>query len=186
MNKDIFGHSWGDLPMIFTVSLIKIIGKWPHFLHKKSCGQEAIYHSVLMLHAHYVDLIMSAMASPITSLTIVYSIVYSGADQRKHQSSASLAFVRGIHRWPVNSLHKRPVTRKMFPFDDVIMCILQILAPAQKHLAPAQKHLQLILFKEILRFFFTTSDLDSLCFNWWKMCISFNNDTVAPKQVALS
>ena len=46
---------------------------------------------------------------------------YSGADQRKHQSSASLAFVRGIHRGPVNSLHKWPVTRKMFPFDDVIM-----------------------------------------------------------------
>ena len=42
-------------------------------------------------------------------------------DQRKHQSSASLAFVWGIHRWPVNSPHKWPVTRKMFPFDDVIM-----------------------------------------------------------------
>ena len=44
-----------------------------------------------------------------------------GADQRMHQRSASLAFVKGIHRWPVNSPHKRPVTRKMFPFDDVIM-----------------------------------------------------------------
>ena len=43
------------------------------------------------------------------------------AHQRKHQSSASLAFVRGIHRRPVNSPHKWPVTRKMFPFDDVIM-----------------------------------------------------------------
>ena len=64
---------------------------------------------------------MSAMASQINSLTIVYSIVYSGADQRKHQSTASLAFVWGIHRWPVNSPHKGPVTRKMFPFDDVIM-----------------------------------------------------------------
>ena len=60
-------------------------------------------------------------ASQITSLTIVYSTVYSDADQRKHQSSASLAFVRGIHRGPVNSPHKWPVTRKMFPFDDVIM-----------------------------------------------------------------
>ena len=62
-----------------------------------------------------------AMASQITSLTIVYSSFYSGANQRKHQSSASLAFVRGIHRWPVNSPHKGPVTRKMFPFGDVIM-----------------------------------------------------------------
>ena len=53
---------------------------------------------------------MGAMASQITSLTIVYSTVYSGADQRKHQSSASLAFVRGIHRWPVNCPHKGPVS----------------------------------------------------------------------------
>ena len=66
---------------------------------------------------------MSLMASQITSLTIVYSTVYSGVNQRKHQSSASLAFMRGIHRGPVNSPHKWPVTRKMFPFDDVIMII---------------------------------------------------------------
>ena len=72
---------------------------------------------------HYNDAIMGAIASQITSLTSVYSIVYSGADQRKHQSSASLAFVRGIHRGPVNSPHKWPVTRKMFPFDDVIMML---------------------------------------------------------------
>ena len=64
---------------------------------------------------------MNAMASQDTSLTIVYSTVYSGVDEKTHQSSASLAFVRGIHRWPVNSPHKGPVTRKMFPFDDVIM-----------------------------------------------------------------
>ena len=70
---------------------------------------------------HYDDVTMSLMASQITSLTIVYSTVYWGADQRKHQSSASLAFVRGIHRGPVNSPHKWPVTRKMFPFDDAIM-----------------------------------------------------------------
>ena len=70
---------------------------------------------------HYNDVIMSAMACQITSLTIVYSTVYSGAERRKHQSSVSLAFVRGIHRRPVNSLHKWPVMRKMFPFHDVIM-----------------------------------------------------------------
>ena len=69
---------------------------------------------------------MRVMVSQITSLTIVYSSVYSGADQRKHQSSASLAFVRGIHRWLVNSLHKGPVTQKMFPFDDVIMLSWQL------------------------------------------------------------
>ena len=70
---------------------------------------------------HYGDVIMGAIASQITSLTIVYSTIYSDADQRKHQSSASLAFVRGIPRGPVNSPHKEPVMRKMFPFDDVIM-----------------------------------------------------------------
>ena len=70
---------------------------------------------------HYNDVIMSAMASQVTSLTIVYSTVYSDADQRTKQSSVSLAFLRGIHRWPVNSTHKGPVTRKKFPFDDVIM-----------------------------------------------------------------
>ena len=70
---------------------------------------------------HYSDVTMDTMASQITSLTIVYSTVYSSAHQRKHQSSKPLAFVRGIHRRPVNSPHKGPVTRKMFPFNDVIM-----------------------------------------------------------------
>ena len=64
---------------------------------------------------------MGTVTSQITSPTIVHSTVYSGADQRKHQSSASLAFVWGIHRGPVNSPHKWPVTRKMLQFDDVIM-----------------------------------------------------------------
>ena len=73
------------------------------------------------LSIHYNDVMMGAIASQITSLAIVYSIVYSAADHRKHQSSASPAFVRGIHRRPVNSPHKWPATRKMFSFDDVIM-----------------------------------------------------------------
>ena len=61
------------------------------------------------------------MASQITGVSVIYSIIYSCADQRKHQSSVSLVFVRGVHRWPMNSPHKGPVTRKMFPSDDVIM-----------------------------------------------------------------
>ena len=73
----------------------------------------------------YGAVIMGAMASQITNLTIVYSSVYfrhrRRRRRRKHQSSASLAFVRGVHRWPVNSPHKESITRKMFPFDDVIM-----------------------------------------------------------------
>ena len=90
---------------------------------------------------HYSDVIMITMASQITSLRIVYSIDYSGADQRKHQGSASLAFVRGIHRWPVISPHKWQVTRKTFPFDDVIMigailhigCLVKNCAPLLSH-----------------------------------------------------
>ena len=70
---------------------------------------------------HYNDVIISTIASQITSLTIVFSTVYSDVAQRKHQSATSLPFERGIHRGPVNSPHKWPVTRKMFPFDDVIM-----------------------------------------------------------------
>ena len=77
---------------------------------------------------HYCNVIMGAIASLITSITSVYSTIHSGADQRKHQSSASLAFVREIHRRPMNSLHKWPVTRKMFLLDDAIMscCIMAV------------------------------------------------------------
>ena len=87
------------------------IHRWPQYPSRKE------------LVMHYDDVIMGAIASKITSLTVVYSTVYSGADQSKHQSSASLAFVWGIHRGPGNSPHKWPVTRKMFPFNDVIMAI---------------------------------------------------------------
>ena len=88
-------------------------------LCREKPGSDVIGHRCL----HYDDVIMTILASHITSLTVVYSIVYSGVNQRKHQSSASLAFVREIHRGPVNFPHKWPVTRKMFPFDDVIMLI---------------------------------------------------------------
>ena len=100
----------------------KILNAWPRPIWLTS-----VYHTGKNLRStvnHYDDVTMGGMASQITSLTIVYSTVYSGADQRKHQSPVSLAFVRGIHRGPVNSPHKWPVTRKLFPFDDVIMITL--------------------------------------------------------------
>ena len=75
----------------------------------------------IMVSFHYSDVIMITMVSQITGVWCVYLTVCSGADQRKHQSSASLAFVKGFHRWPVNSPHQGPVIRKMFQFDDVIM-----------------------------------------------------------------
>ena len=110
-------------------ALVQIMD-WPRTCKQSLIEAKVVQFSVprswwvngtLNFKTHYNNVIMSAIASQITSLTIVYSSVYSGADQRKHQSSASLAFVRGIHRRPVNSPHKGPVTRKMFPFDDVIM-----------------------------------------------------------------
>ena len=98
---------------------MRSLWKWAHFLLRR------FYHwlfSLLQcLWLHYNDVIMSAMASQIASLTILYSTVYTGADQRKHQSSMSLAFVQGIQWWPVNSPHKGPVSWKMFPFDEAIM-----------------------------------------------------------------
>ena len=69
---------------------------------------------------------MSVMASQITGVLIVCSAIGAGADQRKHQSSASLAFVREIHRSTVDSPHKGPVMWKMFPFDDIIMNCLKV------------------------------------------------------------
>ena len=86
-------------------------------------------------------IIMSAMASQITSLAIVYSTVYSGADPRKHQSSASLGFMRGIQRWPMNSPHKWPVTRKMVPFGDVIMNILSFVPRTLPSQSPSRHSL---------------------------------------------
>ena len=67
------------------------------------------------LRFYYSDVIVGVMVSEITNLTFVYSTVYSGTDQRKHQSSASLAFVQGIYRWPM--------MQKMFPFHYVIMLV---------------------------------------------------------------
>ena len=85
-----------------------------------------IWHVItqyLYMHSskYHNDVIMNEMASQITSLTIVYWTVVSDADPRTYQSSALLAFMRGIHQVPLNSPHKWPVTRKIFPSDDVIM-----------------------------------------------------------------
>ena len=74
------------------------------------------------LSLHYIDVMMRAIASQITGVSMVFPTVR--LDQRKQQSSAPLALVRGIHRSPVDSPQKKPVTWRMFPFDDVIMILL--------------------------------------------------------------
>ena len=78
-------------------------------------------------HFHYIDVIMTTMASQITSLTVVYSIVYSDADKKTSKLRVTGLCV-GNSPGPVNSPHKGPVTRKVFPFDDVIM-LLDICLP---------------------------------------------------------
>ena len=92
--------------IIITIVIIIIICYY-HY-HYNHCYYHYYYFQLYTCCAkmdvvHYRDVIMGVTASQITSLTIVFSTVYSDADQRKHQSSASLAFVRGIHRRPVNS-----------------------------------------------------------------------------------
>ena len=129
---------------------------------------------------------MSAMSSPITGVSIVYPNVCSGVDQRKHQRSASLAFVRGIHRWPANCPHKGPVTRKMFPFDDVIMCIYC----GMYYIRPLTINFNVQKWLWIMKLLFTLSEIplstytatdkfnvrglpvytciNGLCYHWWK------------------
>ena len=112
----------GRLSQLFWGRVVHICKIIAHFLGSSANHKPmSVLATLFRLRCHYVTL--SAMASQITSLTIVYLSVYSGAGQRKHQSSASLAFVRGIHRWLVHSPHKWPVKRKMAPFDDVMIVL---------------------------------------------------------------
>ena len=115
----------GDKPLSepMMISLLTHIcvtrPQWVNHINLPSARSHDIH-----LMSHYNDVIMGSMAFQITSLAVVYSTVYSGTDQRHHQRSATLALVRGIHRWSVNSHHKWPVTRKRFPSDDVIMIFI--------------------------------------------------------------
>ena len=119
------GHTAAPWDLLSTVASIpRAIGisVWHRRYGVPVTGSPPLWPgSTIFVLCHYCDVIMSAMASQITNVSIVCSTVNSGADQRKHQSSASLAFVRGIHRWLVDSPHNGQVTRKIFPFDDVIM-----------------------------------------------------------------
>ena len=97
-----------------------------------------IYLSVPWLH--YCDVIISVMASQITDVSIVYSIVYSGPDQRKHHSSAPLAFVRGIHRRPVNSPHKGQWRGKCFQLmTSSCRCFTQLFHDLPRHISAAAR-----------------------------------------------
>ena len=93
---------------------------------------------------HYRDVIVSKMASQITGVQIVCSAVCSFVNKRKHESSASLAFVMEIHRWPVDSLHEGPVMGKVFPFDDVI--IVWSYMPTLYSFSKSDKYIYRIVF----------------------------------------
>ena len=134
----------GTNSLVLTISAFWSSSRWPRATKMSSRRQRSIplggrYRQVSLYIAtgprshktpvlfrcssppHSSDVIMGAMTSHITGVSVIYSTVCSGADQRKYQSFTSFVSVRGIHRWPVNSPHKGPVTRKKFPFDGVIM-----------------------------------------------------------------
>ena len=122
----IFTHKCLSVTYVFGDYTIYITTTWGRRVHHGSVDESPRMIAIpgnggQILLGDYSDVIMSAVKSQITGVSIVYSTVCSGVDQRKHQGPASLAFVRGIHRSRVNSPHKGPVTWKMFPFHDVIM-----------------------------------------------------------------
>ena len=127
-------YCWEVSPNIVCWSFVMYQQKFRWWLNIPSA---AIFDKISPAILYYSDVIMSVMASQITSVLIVYSTAFSGEDQGKHQGSTSPAFVRGIHRWPVNSMHKGPITRKIFPFDDIIMWMMP---PAQKILLIRESH----------------------------------------------
>ena len=102
------------LQQCFQLLIINLLYVAPQISESIACLSMPQFMGTLSPHIiyyRYDDVIMSAMTSQITSLTIVYSIAYLSADQWKYQSSALLAFVRRIHRKPENSPQKGPVTR---------------------------------------------------------------------------
>ena len=123
-----------DTCIVNTVDLVLMSSFCSQIMHNNNTctlPNKAIYpafclkvyniHRVTKHVQHYNDVIWARWRLKSPASWMFTQPFFQGADQRKHQRSASLAFVRGIHRWPVNSPHKGPVTRKMFPFDDVIM-----------------------------------------------------------------
>ena len=107
-----------DFLSFYSQVKVVILGQDPYHGPKQAHGEWTNWS----LSAFYSDVIMGTLVSQVTSLTIVYSTVYSGAETSK---LCVTGILQGIHRSPVNSMHKWPVTRKMFPFDGVIMARLQ-------------------------------------------------------------
>ena len=113
----------GEFPTQRASHVENVSISWLH--HEEDHSIAPVVNEVIMKDIgkliYYNDIIMSVIASQIMDVSMVCSRVCSGTNQRKHQSSMSLAFVRGIHQWLVNSPHKGLIMRKMIPFDDIIM-----------------------------------------------------------------
>ena len=120
-NSNLVTRALHRVALMMLIMSLKILTMLLGHVYQGSVESSCITY--VLRTCQYSDIVLGAKAFQITSLAIVYSTFYSSADLRKHQSSASLAFVRGIHQWPVNSPHKWPVTRKMLPFDNVIMAL---------------------------------------------------------------
>ena len=132
MQRILYCHFPLTWSLLFSISRIclNIIGKSPDGLTKEVfIGVEIFWWNlsnklVAFTAIHYNDVIMGVVASQITGVPVVCTVIGSGTNQRKYQTSASLALVKGIHCWPMNSMHKGPVTQKMLPFDEFIMNFL--------------------------------------------------------------
>ena len=119
---------WPHCNGLIYCRLLLFVGGWYCF-DRSSCRGRWLNTPHLMSSQQWPERrkgrrLVTVQCNPVITRSFsfkIYENVYLSADKRKHQSSASLSFVRGIHRWPVNSPHKRPVIRKMFPFDDVIV-----------------------------------------------------------------
>ena len=98
---------------------------------------------------HYNDVIMNAIASQITSLTTVDSTVYSRTGQRKHKSSASLAFVMGINRWPASNAENVFIWWRHYDLSDARKCRVK---PQQTHLHSKMPHDDVIKWKHLPRY----------------------------------
>ena len=127
---------------------------------------------------HYIDVIMTTMASQITSFTVVYSTVYSDADQRKHQSSASLAFVWGIHRDRWIPRTKDQLRGKMFPFDDVIIMTSALVTAILQKSLPVDDEINLNRHSHRLNF--------TLWLNWCQLCRHLRRRRLSTRQIIMT
>ena len=114
------GFLFARAPLFIVASKHHMTGT-THLITQTSRQQRPCKDKQIII-THYNRVIMGAMASqtPVSQL-FTQPFAQMKIKENKHQSSASLAFVRGIHQWPLNSPHKGPVTWKLFAFDGVIM-----------------------------------------------------------------